>query len=143
MSLTKNLRVWREKRNITNGNVEVYIANVIEELLEICYSEKKDISRIQAEIMSQYFCDREPLDELDTLDAIQDIQVFSINEAELMGYDNELSNLEVFKEIDSRKQCPIQRIDWLENGAIGKWQKDKTQDKTTLYKADYERCKLL
>lgn len=143
MSLTKNLRVWREKRNITNGNVEVYIANVIEELLEICYSDKKDISRIQAEIMSQYFCDREPLDELDTLDAIQDIQVFSINEAELMGYDNELSNLEVFKEIDSRKQCPIQRIDWLENGAIGKWQKDKTQDKTTLYKADYERCKLL
>ena len=43
MSLTSNLKVWRKDRNITQANTRVYVANVIEELLEIYYTDKQYI----------------------------------------------------------------------------------------------------
>lgn len=141
MSLTKNLRFWRESRNITQDSTEVYVANIIEELLEIYYDDKDIIKKIQREIIFEYFNSKKELNQLNTIDAIQDIQVFSVNETELKGYDNEHANYEVFKEINSRKQDPDQMIDWAANGAKGKWLKDKLQDKNTLYKADYEFAK--
>lgn len=60
----------------------------------------------------------------------------------IFGYDFEKCMLETIKEISSRRQDPKQFSDWVENGASGKWLKDKNQDPDTLYKADYERCKL-
>lgn len=141
-NLTEHLRVWRENRNIIDANYRVYFANVVEELLEPLYS-KKQIKEKQEEIMMLFYPKYlKTSSEHDVIDAIQDIQVFSINETELMGYDNNKCNKEVFKEIDSRLQCPNQYSDWLKNGAVGKWKKWSGQKEETLYKADYESCKM-
>jgi hypothetical protein len=140
MSLTSNLKVWRKDRNITTANTRVYVENVIEELMEIYYKDKQFIKEEKDLIMSMFF-DAEPISVDDTIDAIQDIQVFSVNETELMGYDNEMCNYEVFKEINSREQDPIQKIEWQDKKPHGKWKKWSEQPKDTLYKADYSRCK--
>lgn len=138
--LTENLKEWRKDRNITELDTIVYVENVIEELLEIFTEDKKEIKHLQSEIMDKYF-NREPISILNTIDAIQDIQVFSINETELMGYDNIECNKEVFKHINCRKQDPIQYIEWKEKGAYGKWQKDKNQDPKEIYEPEYASCK--
>lgn len=140
-NLTENLRQWRQDRNIINPNTKVFIESILEELLEIYYADKEMIKACKNDIMSDYFCLPE-LNKINTLDAIQDIQVFCINETELMGYDNLKCNDEVFKEINSRRQDPMQYMEWDEFGANGKWQKWKEQPVETLYKANYESCKL-
>ena len=140
MSLTVDLKVWRKDRNITQANTKVYVANVIEELLEIYYTDKQYIKEEKDFIVAMFF-DAKPISTDDTIDAIQDIQVFSINETELMGYNNEMCNYEVFKEINARKQDSEQMAEWKANGAKGKWLKDTNQSEVTKYKADYERCK--
>ena len=144
MSFIKELREWRNYRNITTPNTKVYIENVLEELLEIVYSDKKFIELYKNMIMEYYFFDKllEDLDENNTLDAILDISVFSTNEAELMGYDMDKAMNEVVKEISSRVQDPIQKEEWSKSGAVGKWQKDLSQDKDTLYKADFDKAKI-
>ena len=140
MSLTSNLKVWRKDRNITQANTRVYVENVIEELLEIYYTDKQYIKEEKDLIMSMFF-DANPISVDDTIDAIQDIQVFSVNETELMGYNNEMCNYEVFKEINSREQDPIQKEQWSKFGSSGKWMKNKNQKESTMYKADYSRSK--
>jgi hypothetical protein len=61
---------------------------------------------------------------------------------EHLGYDFECVMNETIKEISSRQQDPEQKKRWKKNGSNGeKWQKDKSQDKNTLYKADYSKCK--
>jgi hypothetical protein len=49
---------------------------------------------------------------------------------------------EIYKEISSRKQCPIQAGEWAK-GEFGdnKWRKDKKQNPKTLYKANIAGCK--
>ena len=140
-NLTEKLKYWRKKRNITEPNTKVFVANCIEELLEIYYQDKNIIKNLQNEIMENYF-DLEPLSELNTIDSIQDLQVFGINETELMGYDNIACNREVYKHISCRKQDPEQLVDWELNGAKGKWIKDKNQNPNELYEPKYEECKL-
>ena len=142
-TLTENLKVWRKDRNITNADYLVFVGNILEELLEPIY-EKVSVDDIKTKILYQYFSytDEFEWNKNDIIDAIQDIQVFCINETELMGYDNVKCNNEVFKEINSRKQDPEQSIVWAGIGANGKWQKDSLQDKKTLYVADYSKCKL-
>ena len=144
MSFIKELREWRNDRNITTPNTKVYIENVLEELLEIVYSDKKFIELYKNMIMEYYFFDKllEDLDEKNTLDAILDISVFSTNEAELMGYDMDKAMNEVVKEISSRVQDPIQKEEWSKSGAVGKWQKDLNQNEDTLYKADFDKAKI-
>jgi hypothetical protein len=147
-NLTENLKVWREKRNITDANTKVFVLNTIEELLEIYFDDKDVINDNKDGIWSIFFTDLygndlQPIGESNTIDAIQDIQVFCINETELMGYDNLKCNDEVFKEIDSRVQCPNQMLEWREKGPYGKWKKSELQrDKDNWYKANYEGCKL-
>ena len=140
-NLTQNLRQWRKDRNIVNPNIKIFIENILEELLEICYEDKKEIKFLQNEIMDLYF-DKEPISEVNTVDSIKDIKIFSINETELMGYDDIKTDDEVFQEINSREQCPQQFSEWQKYGANGKWQKDRHQKDWTLYKANYEVCKL-
>lgn len=140
-TLTDNLVEWRKKRNITEPNTKVFVGNCIEELLEIFYLDKNIIKNLKEEILEDYF-DLEPLSELNTIDAIQDIQVFAINENELMGYDNDLCNQEVFMHINCRKQDPEQLIEWSEKRPYGKWKKWENQPKDELYEPDYEGCKL-
>ena len=62
---------------------------------------------------------------------------------ESLGYDYDKTLLETIKEVSSRLQDPIQMKEWAENGCDGsKWQKDKGQAVSTLYKADYDSCKV-
>lgn len=145
MNNTENLRKWRKDRNITEPNTRAYIENILEELLEIVYEDKKDIKINQEAIMDICFNKRlhsnMPSEEK-ILDAIQDIRVFSINETELMGYDADKTLNEVIKEVSSRKQDPDQFIEWQQTKPFGKWKKYANQDKKTLYKADFSICKL-
>ena len=142
-NLTENLKAWRKDRNITKADYLVFVGNILEELLEPIY-EKVAVDDIKIKIINQYFSytDEFEWSKEDIIDAIQDIQVFCINETELMGYDNLKCNDEVFQEINSRLQDPKQAIEWVVNGVIGKWQKWQEQPKETLYKADYYKCKL-
>ncbi len=142
-NLTENLRQWRADRNITKCSYIGFIENILEELLEPLY-DKQFILKLKNEMMEKYFPEEVwYYSDKDVIDAIQDIQVFCINETELMGFDNIKCNKEVFSEINSREQDPEQKEKWLKNGAVGKWQKSllpKHIEKC--YKANYESCKL-
>ena len=140
-NLTENLRQWRADRNITKADYLTFVENILEELME-CIHSKDMIPKFKKQIMNDYFNkDIVTVINSEVADILQDIQVFCINETELMGFDNIKCNKEVFSEINSREQDPIQKEEWLKNGAVGKWQKNKQQESRTLYKADYESCK--
>ena len=142
-TLTENLKVWRKDRNITKDDYLTFVGNVLEELLEPIY-EKIAVDDIKTKIVNQYFSytDEFQWSQTDIVDTIQDIQVFCINETELMGYDNVKCNNEVFKHINCRKQDPIQYLEWKEKGAYGKWKKWSEQPEEEIYQPDYESCKL-
>jgi len=57
------------------------------------------------------------------------------------GFDFKALTLEKIKVLESRKQCPEQKKDWALNGMSGKWEKDSKQDKDTLYKINFDKCK--
>ena len=140
-SLTENLKQWRKDRNITKADYLIFVGNVLEELLEPIYL-KEEIPDLKNTILQDYFGNSIlPTKEIDYLDAIQDIQVFCINETELMGYDNLKCNDEVFKHINCRKQDPMQFLEWRESGPSGKWKKWEEQPKEELYEPNYESCK--
>ena len=142
-TLTENLKVWRKDRNITKADYLVFVGNILEELLEPIY-EKVAVDDIKTKIVNQYFSytDESQWSQTDIVDTIQDIQVFCINETELMGYDNVKCNNKVFKHINCRKQDPNQFIEWKEKGAYGKWKKWSEQPEEEIYQPDYESCKL-
>ena len=144
-NLTENLRDWREARNITKADYLTFVGNVLEELLEPLYK-KNAIEEKKQEILNGYFFGcfsiEEQLNRIDIIDAIQDIQVFCINETELMGYDNLKCNNEVFKHINCRKQDPTQKEEWQHFGANGKWKKWSKQSQDEIYQPNYESCKL-
>ncbi len=141
-NLTQNLREWRKKRNITKADYLVFVGNVLEELLEPVYL-KEEIEDIKNTIMYDYFGNSIlKSKETDYLDAIQDIQVFCINETELMGFDNIKCNNEVFKHINCRKQDPDQYLEWKEKVPYGKWKKWSEQPKDEIYEPNYGDCKL-
>ena len=141
-NLTQNLREWRKKRNITKADYLVFVGNVLEELLEPIYL-KEEIEDIKNTIMYDYFGNSIlKSKETDYLDAIQDIQVFCINETELMGFDNIKCNNEVFKHINCRKQDPEQYLEWKEISPYDKWKKWSEQPKDEIYEPNYGDCKL-
>lgn len=144
-TLTENLKEWRKDRNITKADYLTFVGNILEELMEPLWA-KNAIEVNKQEILDNYFraaskVQEVPLYKEDIIDAIQDIQVFCINETELMGYDNIKCNDEVFKHINCRKQNPIQKEQWEKFGAYGKWEKDKNQDPKEIYEPDYISCK--
>ncbi len=136
------LHYWRKQRPAMKANHRVFFTNIIEELLEPLYT-KETVKIFTKEIVERYYPETlELTSDSVVLDSICDIQVFSINEVELMGYDNNKCMQETVEEISSRKQCPVQQEKWTTTGYDGsKWQKDVNQDKTTLYEADYGKCK--
>ena len=78
----------------------------------------------------------------EVVDILQDIQVFCINETEMMGFDNIKCNNEVFKHINCRKQDPEQYLEWKEKVPYGKWKKWSEQPKDEIYEPNYGDCKL-
>lgn len=139
-NLTENLKIWRKERNISKADYLVFVGNILEELLEPVF-EKIFIPKIKQDILNEYFQFGE-INENEVVDAVQDIQVFCINETELMGYDNVKCNNEVFKHINCRKQDPTQYLEWKEKGAYGKWKKWSEQPQEEIYQPYYESCKL-
>ena len=141
-NLTQNLREWRKKRNITKADYLTFVENILEELME-CIHSKDMIPKFKKQIMDEYFNkDIVTVINSEVVDILQDIQVFCINETELMGYDNIKCNNEVFKHINCRKQCPIQTELWEETCPSGKWEKNQNQPKDELYEPNYGDCKL-
>ena len=141
-NLTQNLREWRKKRNITKADYLTFVENILEELLEPVYV-KSEIDRIKEIILNKYFLNSGVvMNTNDIIDAIQDIQVFCVNETELMGFDNIKCNNEVFKHINCRKQDPEQYLEWKEKVPYGKWKKWSEQPEEEIYQPDYESCKL-
>ena len=110
-TLTEKLKVWRKDRNITKADYLTFVGNVLEELLEPIY-EKIAVDDIKTKIVNQYFSytDEFQWSQTDIIDTIQDIQVFCINETELMGYDNVKCNNEVFMHLYCRKQLGRSRL---------------------------------
>ena len=77
------------------------------------------------------------------VDALSDIIVIATGELTKLKYNPELVLKQTVKEISSRQQDPEQAKAWAAgNKQPGeKWQKDKSQDPSTLYTADYSTCK--
>lgn len=67
--------------------------------------------------------------EYEMVDALCDLIVVATGAIHKLGYNPEKALSETVKEILSRKGAI--------NQSTGKWEKDRNQDKTTLYKADY------
>ena len=141
-NLTQNLREWRKKRNITKADYLTFVGNVLEELLEPLHSDKNIVEFVKNNIVDEYFDLIGELDNLSIIDAIQDIQVFCVNETEMMGFDNIKCNNEVFKHINCRKQDPEQYLEWKEKVPYGKWKKWSEQPKDEIYEPNYGDCKL-
>lgn len=140
--MVKKLRNWRVSRNITTPNYGNLCKNFLEEMLEPLYS-KKEIPHLVDCIYDTYFAGKIPTSENAVVDAINDICVFGINDLDMMGYDFDKTMDETIKEISSRKQNPNQKEVWDKWGADGKWQKDKKQDSSTLYFANYGSCRIV
>ena len=141
-NLTENLRQWRADRNITKADYLTFVENILEELLEPLHSDKNIVEFVKNNIVDEYFDLIGELDNLNIIDAIQDIQVFCVNETELMGFDNIKCNNEVFKHINCRKQDPEQYLEWKEKVPYGKWKKWSEQPKDEIYEPNYGDCKL-
>lgn len=77
------------------------------------------------------------------VDALSDIIVIATGELTKLKYNPELVLKQTVKEISSRQQDPEQAKAWAaDNRQPGeKWNKDKSQDPSTLYTADYSTCK--
>lgn len=78
----------------------------------------------------------------DGVDALCDIIVVATGAMWKLGYNPNIAMEETLKEISSRQQDPVQKAQWEENGAEGKWKKWVYQPSNTLYKADYSKAKL-
>ena len=139
---SEGLKIWRDARPSLKANHRVFFQNIIEELLEPLYT-KETVKRMTQEILEKYYAAGiEPASENAILDSINDIEVFSINEVELMGYDNNKCMEETVKEISCRKQDPDQKEGWENWGYDGnKWMKWKDQPEEELYIADYKKGK--
>ena len=77
------------------------------------------------------------------VDALSDTIVIATGELTKLKYNPELVLKQTVKEISSRQQDPEQAKAWAAgNKQPGeKWNKDKSQDPSTLYTADYSTCK--
>lgn len=76
------------------------------------------------------------------VDALADIIVVAAGGLFKLGYDPEKVMQEVVNHISSRKQNQIQKKQWEESGADGKWLKDKEQLVHTIYQPNFDSCKI-
>ena len=78
------------------------------------------------------------------IDAMADLIVIAAGEMVKLGYNPELCLKQTVKEIYSREQHPKQALDWANGQRLPgeKWIKNREQDPSTLYAADYSTCKL-
>lgn len=78
------------------------------------------------------------------VDAMADLIVIAAGETVKLGYNPELCLKQTVKEISSRQQDPNQATAWANDKKLPgeKWLKNRQQDSSTLYTADYSTCRL-
>jgi len=122
MKWKASLAQWRQERGLTTPqdttttNGKPIITNMLQEELD-------ELTR--AIVINN---------ENETVDALADLIVLSANHIGQLGYDLDLVMKETLKEISSR----IGTV----NPSTGKWEKDRSQDPSTLYSAQYNLCKV-
>lgn len=122
MTNTNKLRKFRQKNNLLKPSGEIV------EMLQ------EEINEVKVEVKAK--------NKIKLLAELADVIIIASNEIELMGYDVDKIVSEKISVISSRQQNPNQKEIWNKWGASGKWQKDKNQDASTLYVANYQGCKL-
>ena len=119
MKWIDGLRTWRRERKIKTPS-GVFKDMILEELHE--YSVAKHSNNTDG-----------------IIDAIADLMVLAVNEAELEGYNIDLVMKQVVKHISSRNQDQEQASrDWSDE----KWKKQADQNPDTIYQPDYTLCRL-
>jgi DNA-directed RNA polymerase subunit L len=111
MTAFEGIIKFNKDRNLLTFNCETEYNCLFEELQEFLVAENVD----------------------EQVDALCDIMVFAVGALFKLGYDPEKALSETVKEISSRQGSL--------NENTGKWEKDKEQDLSTLYKADYRTAK--
>jgi len=123
MKWKDSLKHWRKNRGLTTPQISINQETgnpaIIDMLLE-------EVEELRLALLDN--------NEHEIIDACNDLIVLSANHVAQSGYDIDLTMKETLKEISSREGSI--------NPTTGKWQKDKAQDPSTLYKADYSTCKL-
>lgn len=118
MTIWNRIEAFNKSRNIPKRmNAWVEYENIKEELEELVQAENDN----------------------DRVDAFCDIIVFAVGALWKLGYDAEIAMEETLNEIEDREQNEEQRLDWLKNGAKGKWLKNLNQ--IDPYKANYDLAK--
>ena len=117
------------------------VVKLNEERYGLTFNPEKAIEKLEEEL--QEFKDAVKNNDIhEMIDALTDLRVIAIGEIRKAGYDPKCTLKETVKEISSRRQDPEQAKRWAngekEDGE--KWLKDKSQDKSELYKADYKNC---
>jgi len=143
MKWQASLKKWREDRNIGKQSHEVFTSMIAEELQEYQVAVTNDDWHEQVDAICDqivlttnhlaHYPDREDLKK--SLDTLLTLDLPNL------GIVPDLAMKQCLKEISSRVQDPVQAEDWKVNGPSGKWQKDRNQDPSTLYKADYKLAK--
>lgn len=104
---------------------------------------EKALAKLEEEL--QEFRDAFEANDVDGMvDALQDITVITAGETVKLGYNPELCLKQTVKEISSREQDPNQALAWANGQRLPgeKWLKNRQQDPSTLYVAEYSTCKL-
>ena len=144
-NVINEIRNWGISKGIDTmkQNKRVFVANIIEELLEGINVKDDDITQwlTNSMIMHEDLIDK--VTEEDYIDSLGDIVVFAITEMTKYGYEPNLVMKEVLKEISSSRQDPKQAVRWHAEGKGDgeKWKKWKDQHPDTLYKANFKTCK--
>lgn len=148
MTALKKIEEWQVSRKLDTGwDQWVSLRNHLEELFEGI-----GFGSLIAKHLSHQYCDMikeewtnggspEPSIE-DIVDSRCDKIVFAVGDLLKLGYTPELCLLETYQEINSRKQSPVQAHRWNNGGYVPgeKWQKDISQEPSTLYVAKYDQC---
>lgn len=168
--IVEELKKWREARNMQDNEfvVEKEVASMLDECKEVLLAETDehraeeycDIAIFAFNGLGLYKGNfdnlvrngglyhiieilSEMLKDYDLCDIYLNI-IIAVSErsVEDLGYDFQKMMIEKIKVISSREQDPEQKEEWALSGASGKWEKNKLQDKSTIYKPNFESCRL-
>jgi len=120
------------------------IVELNEERYGLAFNSEKAYNKLNEEL-EEFKDGMKNNNKTEMLDALADVIVIATGEIRKMGYNPILVLNETVKEISSRKQDPAQKHRWerLFKKQLGeKWLKDKNQSPDTLYKADFNKCKV-
>jgi hypothetical protein len=153
MNVVESINNWGIARGTDKTPITKKLAVycIVEELLEMLglhkVMSKQSLKKLADTYAESMLADADMYNanstEDDVIDALCDINVFTVNFMPRFGFDAQIAMEETVLEISSRLQDPKQAEKWDLYGNDGdKWMKWKEQPEHTLYKADYTKAKL-